>query len=446
MYKEYLRYGAMAFTLLLTACSTGVLKTDISFHEIAISPQERINKTKNLDLPFNAYVIGVEKDNKSRVGEIAECSNSGNDACLRINAEYYTNNKTMQDKLRQKYTNQHRPTFISHVVKFTKASSSPCFLYNVYKYGDSCKPSGIVNKEIEKGKYVQYGWEIMDELQKDIAEYASSQNPSHVLVYFMGWNTPQWEAMQNFRDLYGNLMSAAKDNAEFKPLFIGVTWPSTGNPKIPASDFGIKAKDADEVGALWGNILINRVLSELKKEYGFKVVVVGHSFGARASSRAVFSAPLVSDKIQKNVELLLGLQGAYSFQRYVYGVETENEPDGIEGSPYRDYAKMAGKVALTSSVHDTAVTQAGHAPYFVGSKEVFDKTSKSMYHAIFEHRYTDENGNIELQVCNGDQVMFIDASNIINKNHPGTGGFAHSYIYTPTIGRLTYQLIQECAK
>lgn len=91
----------------------------------------------------------------------------------------------------------------------------------------------------------------MGDLKEDIREYVASNNPSHVLVYFMGWNTPQWEALQNYRDLYHNLMSTAKeDNATFNPLFIGVTWPSTGSPTISGSDYGIKAKDADEVGAI----------------------------------------------------------------------------------------------------------------------------------------------------------------------------------------------------
>ena len=43
------------------------------------------------------------------------------------------------------------------------------------------------------------------------------------------------------------------------------------------------AKDADEVGALWINVLLQRVVAPVKREVGARVVVIGHSFGAAVS-------------------------------------------------------------------------------------------------------------------------------------------------------------------
>lgn len=430
------------FLLILLAGCVSTPNTDILFHELAVPMSQRQNKDKSFDLPFNAYVIGVEKANRSKIGSLEECgANQQDDRCLNINSEYYSENQALQGRLKAIYTGQHRPTFVSHVAKFsTDPTFSKCFLYNIYDQSLLCNEK--TSTLPQKGRYVSKSWDVLLGLGPVISNDIQTIKPTHFLVYFMGWNTPQWEAMKNYRDLFSSLTAAAREvnTNDFRPLFIGITWPATGSPTVAASDYGIKAKDADEVGLVWGNIVINRVLSDLKTRYGIPIVVVGHSFGARASSRAVFSAALISEEhSRKNVDLLVGLQGAYSFQRYIAGA-------GTEGSPYSNFSKEAGKVVLTSSSFDTAVTEAGHKDYFVGSNSVYEITKHPEYSTYFEHVKINSQGLMDTPsvTCESSKVELVDASSVINKNQSGTGGGAHSFIYGIEIGRLAFQFISAC--
>lgn len=436
-----LKRSAIPLLAAMLAGCASFPNTDIEFHELAVQQNLRQNKDKSFDLPFNAYVIGVEKANSSIIGTIRECETSQQgDRCLNINSNYYARNERLKKEIQEIYTEQHRPTFVSHVARFsTNAASNPCYIYNIYDQSNSC---GNTKNEIpQKGQYVSRSWDVLLNLGSSISRDIQDNKPTHFLVYFMGWNTPQWEAVKNYRDLFSSLAAAAKESkgtTSFRPLFLGITWPSTGKPIVTAADFGVKAKDADEVGLVWGNLVINRVLSELKAKYGIPIVVVGHSFGARASSRAVFSAPLITDKLStQNTNLLLGLQGAYSFQRYV-------PKKGEEGAPYSDFSKFVGKAVLTSSTFDTAVTKAFHEEHFVGSADVYEKTKNPEFSTYFEHARTNDKGLVDITSCEPTKVGFVDASSIINKNQPGTGGGAHSFIYGTEVGRLTLQFIAAC--
>lgn len=77
------------------------------------------------------------------------------------------------------------------------------------------------------------------------------------------------------------------------------------------------------------------------QKYSF--ILIGHSFGARVITRAIFSNGLIdppkvnkesSETHQKNtcdVDLVIGLQGAFSINRFIPG-------EGEEGSPYRTFS------------------------------------------------------------------------------------------------------------
>ena len=425
-----------AVLLFLSACSGSPPIRDLALYDEKSTEQQQA-----LMLPFESYIIGIEKDNASRVGSLAECKHGHrSDSCLDIDAAYFSERPDLREQLREKYYGQHRPTYISHVARFD-GRGGLCFLYNVYTPLRPCK---VRFERAPEQSLVSSSWKAMSILGDDVGEAISTSRPTHVIVYTMGWNTLQPEALSNFRDLVAQLTLAAQGSATFHPLVIGITWPSTGQPMLDGSDYGIKAKDADEVGAVWANLLLNRELRRLKAQHPFKVVVVGHSFGARLSSRAVFSAPLVGSVQDKVVDLLVGLQGAYSFQRYL-GPQADDKGYGTEGAPYRHFADQVGMVALTASRHDTAVTAAGHAPYFVGSAEAFERTKGQPVASKFLHATLNENGTLQNVACDSTRVLYIDSSAVIKGNKAGTGGGAHSMIYTPEIGRLIFQLIQACA-
>lgn len=445
MRRIFVKISSFLLPAFLIGCSS-FPNTDLLFHEIAIQPSQRVTQDKSFELPFNAYVVGVEKANWQSVGSIYECEDVHRKShqCLNINAEYFATDKNFQRKMREIYTWQYKHTFVSHIAKYsTNSASKPCFIYNIYDQTSSCKD--VLEAIPQKGQFVQESWNALSQLGSEITKDIQTIRPTHFIVYMMGWNTPQWEAIKNYRDLFENLIKAARDNPaeEFRPIFLGMSWPSTGSPTLPGADFGIKAKDADDVGMIWGNILINRVLADLKAKYGIPIIVVGHSFGARASSRAVFSAPLLTPDAlpHKNVDLLVGLQGAYSFQRYIKGA-------GVEGSPYRDYSTMVGKAVLTSSRHDEAVKKAGHGDFFVGSSVSYEKTKNPEYSSYFEHIQTDAQGLTSIPSCNPSKIAYVDASSIINKVQPGTSpaNGAHSFIYGIEVGRLVYEFISKCVK
>ena len=421
-------------------------KPSVDFHKLALLDTLPSAEREALLLPFEAIIVGVEKDNQSRIGAIRECTViTAYTECIHIDSPYFTSQPALRENLRAKYRNQYRPTFVSHVVSFDK-ETPPCALFTIYSGIAPC--NGLALKL--QPASVAASWQALRTLQDSLDLSMGNKPPTHVVVYTMGWNRIQAEAIGNVRDLVQQLLAASvadgSNKDAFRPLVLAVTWPSTGSPTISSADFGIKAKDADEVGAVWINALIHRTLQPLKQRHGFRLVVVGHSFGARATSRATFSAPLL--RPEENgppvVDLLLGLQGAYSFQRYG-SAENAGDPDGNEGAPYRDFAKGAGTVALTASSFDTAVTAFLHGPYFVGSHQAYMRSRNSPHAERFQHVRAGADGLVEGVICGPERVLYIDASDAIREPHPGTGGGAHSGIYTPQIGRMTYQLIRSCA-
>lgn len=76
-------------------------------------------------------------------------------------------------------------------------------------------------------------------LLRDLKASSGSGGYSHILVFIMGWNTVQAEAVRNFNSMIGHLLDEVearrktikcKGQAEdvrpvcrFKPLFVGVT-------------------------------------------------------------------------------------------------------------------------------------------------------------------------------------------------------------------------------
>jgi hypothetical protein len=89
-------------------------------------------------------------------------------------------------------------------------------------------------------------------------------------------------------------LQRADPSDAFRPMFVGVTWPSLWNTLGYAS-FRNKGHDADEVGHIYIAWLLHRLAPELKRELDLKVVAIGRSFGARMVTRGLFSRPLVRD-------------------------------------------------------------------------------------------------------------------------------------------------------
>lgn len=436
--------GAASCTALLSsvACSTG---PDAAFHELAVVDPGQGDA--GLRLPFDAYVIGLDKDNARRAGRVRPCeaSDQAGAYCLRFDAPYFVEHPDMARALRDKVEGQHRPTYVSHIASFSADAGEPCFLMNHYRDQGRCARAPA---QPAAGPPVAQSWIALDLLRADLQARLARSRPTHLVVIVMGWNTHQRAGLDSFRRLREQLVSAAaeQEDAGFRPLFIGVTWPSTGSPLLPYSDYGIKAKDADEVGAVWLNVLLHRVVAPVRRGGTPRVVVIGHSFGARATSRAAYSAALLRDVGAPEVDLLVGLQGAYSYRRFVAGPDDSGDgsSEGVEGAPYRDVNRFAGKVVLTASRHDSAVTALGHGPFFVGAFESFERTRLGDAASVFEHRIASADGRVQLGSTDPSRVLRVDASAFIDQPDGASG--AHSDIYRPGTGRFLYQMIQAFAR
>jgi pimeloyl-ACP methyl ester carboxylesterase len=352
------------------------------------------------------------------------------------------------------------------------------------------------------------GLKALKKLECGLVAHVNAEHYTHLVIIVMGWNTSQDEAIRNFNDIVGNMVEASQDQqfaarfagageaevaeAQFKPLVVGVTWPSYWNKsKLDFVSYFDKADDADELGLTWLNVLVNRtiplVLAQPQKDksgkptssHSLRVVLIGHSFGARVAMRALFSGPVLTPpanlknpqpsdgpaKPSPMVDLAVGLEGAVSVNRFI-------PSESAEGAPYRDYASIGTKIVLTASKYDHATTlpvwykPSGSAHVWReecgNATEVFDcwSAADTFTYASRPEKVT---GNFTLCPFSGDgkcvpvstlpakteknKILYLNTSEGITRyNSPDTGGGAHSDIYRLPMGRLLYLLTETYAR
>jgi hypothetical protein len=453
------RGTAIALSVVASCFLAGCYTPPKAFHQAAIQPKGNLwldpkcEEDGGFCLPHDAYVIGVEKDNASRIGRVRECESADDDAqCLHAEASYYRANPDLLAELRTRYKKQIRPTYVSHILRYDRIGfRDGCSVYNSRSSARLCE--GAAPAQITGATALQTGWREMLFLENEIRRRVSELLPTHFVVYMMGWNTSQDRAFSDARKMFANLESASRKfggpKTSFRPLYFLITWPSTGDPTIPYFDFPIKAKDADEVGAIWGNVLINRVLVNIKKDTGIPVVAVGHSFGARGLARAITSAPLLGvsespdsdagERERRGVDLFVGLQGAFSSSRLVPAQAAKNtKDDDADAAPYRDFGKHVRAFVLTAATDDRVVTIAGRGPFFVGSIGAYEKT-KVEWSGLFLHREARSDGTMAEHVCPPrGKILYVNASAFVNDKN------AHGDILDPEMGRFVFERIREC--
>lgn len=472
------------------------------------------------------YIVGVEKSPKKTIGGPTKQSDDDllkNDVYLDGEIPGFNDTRN-QIKRFTKY--DRKSMFVSHIIKndfniINGSFNTPyitnnyCFVYNSYISSDLAEKSGVDLTKINGWNACKIPNSFNDAQDaKLISFYKNSDKGlaalkdnlkhdlktgvySHILIMVMGWNTSQSEAVRNFNDIAGNIINASleqreevKDNPSeklnklivtrsrvigpkesenkriFRPLIIGITWPSywsTGNMNV--GSYPNKANDADELGIIWLNKIMNETIPESMSESGGKlpVIAIGHSFGARAMTRALFSSPFINNGkwVTSPVNLAVSLQGAMSINRFFPKL-------GIEGDPYRDYAKLTNtKIVLTASRFDSAVNHAKWADMAGGEKSYEKACTQSVYSGAF-HCMTASDTSSKTRygkflLCNRGEtsdecadplkpntgprmIDYIDTSNGITEyNSLGTGGGAHSDIYRLPMGRLLWRLIQAYA-
>ena len=372
------------------------------FHAIVHYPEE-------IKLNFPGYIIGIEKSPRKDI--------LAKDYKLKLNNK--NRSSGILKDIKRLETNP-KLLYISHISKYNNNGVNKTFLYNLYEKNKSSISQAYENS-----------WLALDELNKAI----KNDSYNMVVVFTMGWNTSQEEAVRNFNSIYRNIKE--KSNQQFKPLFIGVTWPSEWESSIlpdtlvKLASFPNKSNDADELGLTWLGALLHDTLKDVKKP----IVVIGHSFGARASGMAVFEGNAIyKDKPfnKRKIDAFISLQGAYSINRFF--------DKGIEDILYD---KKDTKVILTSSRLDTAMDTAFWGPY-VGDDSTYQDYCKD-YDSLDCSSYPNKSLML-YESLNNKKILYLDSTAIIKNNVYNSGGDAHSDIYDGEMGILLWEIIKNYKK
>lgn len=394
-----LRLACMIVFLLVGACSN---------QEQTLRPYSALARSQILDLIADGYVVAVEKYPRADIGapvrgstlgyRVPKPSQRGSDA--------YRRDKEFKDAMDDPKTML--ITHLVSYFRPDGAEDGPRsrrFLYNAYDQDnwrprenltescqrpcvrscerrlkehciDDCDRNAIQGcKGTCETECATFGSGLYDaglkqlpvlrmDLERRLSAASAAGRPyTHLLIMSMGWVNDQHESIFRFNRILSLLNRQARGVGpnDFRPIVLGLTWPSgwlgVENSVIKKrlvghlSSYFVKANDADEVGYTVANRLINEQLSIARDALGPdgefpRVVLIGHSFGDRILTRALFSKKyLLSPPASSPVDLYLGLQGAFSARRFVPGA-------GGEGAPYADVAGLEVPIVLTSSRRD----------------------------------------------------------------------------------------------
>ena len=402
--------------LALTACSS--VQTDRPFQELG--------RAAHLHLKYDGFIIGIEKRNITKKGVLL----AGLDTIHPYRKRF---SDTGADKKFKKVTNRQQKVMIA--TQITSNVSSPYYIYNAYA------------KDLDGEYNYETSFSKTDEMFKNLKKAITSTKYTHIIVMSMGWNTGQVESIKNFNVILGNIESSIDTKNEvFKPLVIGLTWPSVwmsnSDSKIQKKaghifSYPNKANDADEIGYTWANWILNKKLPEATAGIVDKpkIVAIGHSFGARLLSRAIFSSEYIHSEFDRSssVDLFIGLQGAFSLNRFI-------DNKGNEDSAYSDYKDLKTKIALTTSKNDIYnsaaffVTGAKHA----GGRSGLREANKSDNSDIFDVQIWDPISK-QVSLPKG-KVLILDAAEIIKDEN---GLAAHNDILDKEMGSLIWNLMKN---
>ncbi len=497
------------------------------FHHILHYPN-------GIGLRAPGYVVGIEKARQKAIG-----GPQYNAGLTRIPTEGERNTKAYE-----RIRDQSKAHFISHVMKYEIDQGAhavfpgrmrPCALYSALPAsGLDEKPKMVTwdnkragrhlfagcadevkaneNKKVnenKKGAFVQ-GWKALKTLRKNLRDTLKPKNGyTHILVIAMGWNTPQDNAVQNYNSFIGHLLDeveaeckrrgVARKNStdrvcKFKPLIIGVTWASDWelSDLLPIPDalvrlvsFPNKANDAKEVGVTWLKAVLEQAVLPARAAAATspRLIVISHSFGARASLAALTQPPALvpqngnQEENERNAQyadgdMFIGLQGAFRVKEIFEG-------EDIDGRVSKRFRKDGLRAVFTSSRFDAANKTAfwdtytgmiaAHKKICGNPAKVAKAASQGITCAYIPDHEGQDDAKYGLSLCKrflapdqlgkwGDfagspldisawkqsenAVLYVDTTTLMTCRAAFTGGGSHSDIYRRETASFLWDLIR----
>lgn len=409
----------------------------ITFHTAIYYPDEL--------RPFEeGFLVGIEKAPKKILGE----------------SSYGADLETMQDGYADvvgRLKNDSKQFFISHVIEYPaqpisnaqgETSSKPAYSRSLYNIYAELRNTKLRNKP-DEASVLKDNWDVIKKLQDAVSDRIASAEAehkpyTHLILLSMGWNTPQEEAVRNFRSISLRLgeTRVVAEKTPFRPLYIGVTWPSDwgGSAAKTLASYSNKSHDADELGLSWLSAIVKNVVAPYTGSGKLGTVVIGHSFGARTTSMAVCSDGAFGKKYTNNgkIDLLIGLEGAYSFNRFTGG--GKHERIAYPGIPP---CERAGHIVLSTSKHDSAVSKAIWAP-MTGEAKTYERVCQD--ESAFDCMKVSGDGKLVTAAYASDRhIHLLEASDLIKYNAYGSGSGAHSDIYRSETAVMLRQAICQFA-
>ncbi len=354
--------------------------------------------------------------------------------------------KTGNSEFFESLITKQKVMIVSHILSFKNGEKSREWSYDPY---NNCETE-VHCPELDYEK----GYDQLDLFKTRLESDLSAGDYTHVIYMSMGWHNDQYEAVYRYNRIVEELVKKTEDPGLFKPYVVGITWPSAWASNMNdwiiekaghLFSYGNKTNDADEIGFTVSNYLLRNVILNAvsavnnRTDQKIKTVGIGHSLGARIISRSVFSRAFLKNDESNGTQLdmLIGLQGAFSVNRFLDG-------EGKEDWPYADMSGISTKIVLTASYNDKGnpiakfITGAAH----VGGKFGLDKAKDAKFKCVFETAvWPEEAARLETSLsggdCNPNEPVIVDASSIIE------GKNAHNDILDSKMAELIWFCIKS---
>lgn len=420
-----------ASVVTIMASCTHPFSTDAAYNGLA--------HTQNYATNADTIIVGVEKRRRESVAPVPAVHGTW----LRL-ATPGDRPGISPDELRkqnanaQRYFRDSKELVVTHIAR-SKDGAIIEYPYNLYK--DQPNPN-------TQGAYVA-GLDSLKLLQPLVKRSLSDARHTHVFVIAMGWANDQEESVMRIRMLTDNIVNAARANGDkrFNPLVVGITWPSQWFARADSNwrrngghlgSYYNKARDADTVGLLIGNKVVNEHLGAVVPG-DMPIVLLGHSFGARLISRTAYSSDLLIPGGARRADLLISLQPAYSLRRFVPGDSNEGAPY-VVSSPIRHF--------ITASGEDNANPMAFWSRHGGGGKAIEYATvldANSIPKRFTLVKWDKGLGKLDGPPFDRRVPTLIDAGDIVKENSTDAIGntvSGHNDVFDQDMGDLVYYLIR----